>query len=196
MFITEQAAMVKKAFTLIEVLVVIMIIGIISLGVFFGFSGFTSSSKETTVKKNHENVCKFIEGEVTKCNRLKVKSVLGGEVPCPTKDADLYFKPFDGNGPLEKALKEKIINPYKKTTAIGTYFSSINKLTGSGIEQGVTFLNPTHVGTNIDYEGIQVTTCYKSGGCGYAQRLENSPINFAGANTSSEAGMCLIKLNY
>ena len=106
------------------------------------------------------------------------------------------IKPFDGNGPLEKALKEKIINPYKKTTGIGTYFSGINKLTGSGIEQGVTFLNPTHVGTNIDYEGIQVTTCYKSGGCGYAQRLENSPINFAGANTSSEAGMCLIKLNY
>ena len=36
MFIPEQAVMVKKAFTLIEVLVVVMIIGIISLGVFFG----------------------------------------------------------------------------------------------------------------------------------------------------------------
>jgi prepilin-type N-terminal cleavage/methylation domain-containing protein len=193
MFIPEQAAMVKKAFTLIEVLVVVMIIGIISLGVFFGFSGFTTSSKEATVKKNHENVCKFIEGEVTKCNRLKAKSVLGGEVPCPTKDADLYFKPWDGNGPLEKALRDKIINPYTKTSGLkGFGYRFID----GKIEQGVTFINNTHVGTNIDYEGIQVTTCYKSGGCGYAQRLENSPINFAGANTSSEAGMCLIKLNY
>ena len=193
MFIPEQAVMVKKAFTLIEVLVVVMIIGIISLGVFFGFSGFTTSSKEATVKKNHENVCKFIEGEVTKCNRLKTKSVLGGEVPCPTKDADLYFKPWDGNGPLEKALRDKIINPYTKTSGLkGFGYRFID----GKIEQGVTFINNTHVGTNIDYEGIQVTTCYKSGGCGYAQRLENSPINFAGANTSSEAGMCLIKLNY
>ena len=193
MFIPEQAAMVKKAFTLIEVLVVVMIIGIISLGVIFGFSGFTTSSKEATVKKNHENVCKFIEGEVTKCNRLKAKSVLGGEVPCPTKDADLYFKPWDGNGPLEKALRDKIINPYTKTSGLkGFGYRFID----GKIEQGVTFINNTHVGTNIDYEGIQVTTCYKSGGCGYAQRLENSPINFAGANTSSEAGMCLIKLNY
>ena len=193
MFIPEQAVMVKKAFTLIEVLVVIMIIGIISLGVVFGFSGFTTSSKEATVKKNHENVCKFIEGEVTKCNRLKAKSVLGGEVPCPTKDADLYFKPWDGNGPLEKALRDKIINPYTKTSGLkGFGYRFID----GKIEQGVTFINNTHVGTNIDYEGIQVTTCYKSGGCGYAQRLENSPINFAGANTSSEAGMCLIKLNY
>ncbi len=186
----------NKAFTLIEVLIVVIVVGIISSMAIFYFIGFTSKSKETTVKKNHENVCKFIEGEVTKCNRLKSGSVLDKAVPCPTKDADLYFKPFDGNGPLEKALKDKMINPYKNTTAIGTYFSSINKLTGSGIEQGVTFINPTPVGTNIDYEAIQVTTCYKSGGCGYAQRLENSPINFAGANTSSEAGMCLIKLNY
>ena len=193
MFITEQAAMVKKAFTLIEVLVVIMIIGIISLGVVFGFSGFTTSSKEATVKKNHENVCKFIEGEVTKCNRFKAKSVLGGEVPCPTKDADLYFKPWDGNGPLEKALRDKIINPYTKTSGLKGFGY---RFVDGKIEQGVTFINNTHVGTNIDYEGIQVTTCYKSGGCGYAQRLENSPINFAGANTSSEAGMCLIKLNY
>ena len=193
MFIPEQAAMVKKAFTLIEVLVVIMIIGIISLGVVFGFSGFTTSSKEATVKKNHENVCKFIEGEVTKCNRLKAKSVLGGEVPCPTKDADLYFKPWDGNGPLEKALRDKIINPYTKTSGLKGFGY---RFVDGKIEQGVTFINNTHVGTNIDYEGIQVTTCYKSGGCGYAQRLENSPINFAGANTSSEAGMCLIKLNY
>ena len=193
MFIPEQAVMVKKAFTLSEVLVVVMIIGIISLGVFFGFSGFTTRSKEATVKKNHENVCKFIEGEVTKCNRLKAKSVLGGEVPCPTKDADLYFKPWDGNGPLEKALRDKIINPYTKTSGLkGFGYRFID----GKIEQGVTFINNTHVGTNIDYEGIQVTTCYKSGGCGYAQRLENSPINFAGANTSSEAGMCLIKLNY
>ena len=193
MFIPEQAAMVKKAFTLIEVLVVVMIIGIISLGVIFGFSGFTTSSKEATVKKNHENVCKFIEGEVTKCNRLKAKSVLGGEVPCPTKDADLYFKPWDGNGPLEKALRDKIINPYTKTSGLKGFGY---RFVDGKIEQGVTFINNTHVGTNIDYEGIQVTTCYKSGGCGYAQRLENSPINFAGANTSSEAGMCLIKLNY
>jgi len=92
-------------------------------------------------------------------------------------------------------LKNIIINPYTGTTAIGG-FSSINKLTSSGIEQGVTFLNPTPVGTNVDYEGIQITTCYKAGGCSYAQRLENSPINFAGANTSSEAGMSLVKLNY
>jgi len=187
--------MKKNGFTLIELLIVIVIIAILSaLGLVY-FSNFSTASKDKVVKNNNQEVCKFIEGEVTKCNRLKVNSVLGGVVTCPNKDADAFFKPFDGNGPLEKALKDKIINPYKGITAIGG-FGNINKLTGSGIEQGVTFLNPTPVGTNIDYEAIQVTTCYKSGGCSYAQRLENSPINFAGANTSSEAGMCLIKLNY
>lgn len=185
----------RKGFTLIELLVVVAIIGIIAtIGIIY-FTDFTISGKKAALKKNHEYVVKFIEGEIAKCNRLKATSVLSQSVPCPTKDADLFFKPFDGSGPLEKALKNIIINPYTGSTAIGG-FSSINKLTGSGIEQGVTFLNPTPVGTNIDYEGIQITTCYKAGGCSYAQRLENSPINFAGANTSSEAGMSLVKLNY
>jgi len=185
----------RKGFTLIELLVVVAIIGIIAtIGIIY-FTDFTISAKKAALKKNHEYVVKFIEGEIAKCNRLKATSVLSQSVPWPTKDADLFFKPFDGNGPLENALKSIIINPYTGTTAIGG-FSSINKLTGSGIEQGVTFLNPTPVGTNIDYEGIQITTCYKAGGCSYAQRLENSPINFAGANTSSEAGMSLVKLNY
>ena len=106
--------MKKNGFTLIELLVVILIIVILSAIGLAYFSNFSIATNEKVLKNNHNETCKFIEGEVTKCNRLKVKSILGGEVPCPTKDADLYFKPFDGNGPLEKALKEKIINPYKK----------------------------------------------------------------------------------
>ncbi len=86
--------MSTKAFTLIEVLIVVIIVGILSSTVIIYFAGFTSNSKDTTVKKNHENVCKFIEGEVTKCNRLKSGSVLDKSVSCPTKDADLFFKPI------------------------------------------------------------------------------------------------------
>ena len=73
--------MVKnKAFTLIEVLIVVIIVGILSSTVIIYFVGFMSNAKETTVKKNHENVCKFIEGEVTKCNRLRSGSVLDKSV--------------------------------------------------------------------------------------------------------------------
>jgi prepilin-type N-terminal cleavage/methylation domain-containing protein len=185
----------RKGFTLIELLVVVALIGIIATIGILNFADFTTSAKIATLKKNHEHVVKFVEGEVAKCNRLKANTVLNQSVPCPTKDADLFFKPFDGNGPLENALKSIIINPYTGTTAIGG-FGSVNQLTGTGIAQGVTYINPTAVGTGLDYEGIQITTCYKSGGCSYAQRLENSPINFTGANSSSEAGMSLIKLNY
>ena len=185
----------RKGFTLIELLVVVAIIGIIAtIGIVY-FTDLTTSAKTAALKKNHEYVVKFIEAEVAKCNRLKASTVLSQTVPCPTKDADLFFKPFDGNGPLEKALKSIVINPYTGTTAIGG-FSSVNQLTGTGIAQGVTYINPTSVGTGLDYEGIQITTCYKAGGCSYAQRLENSPINFSGANTSSEAGMYLVKFNY
>jgi len=182
----------KKGFTLIEVLVVIVIIVILTVVSISYFLGFLTISKEAKVKKTHEDVCKFVENEVVKCNRLKNKSILGASVTCPNNDADAYVKQ---NGELEKILVKMIINPYTNTSGFGAFWTSTNRLTGNGIDQGVTFVNPTHVGTNIGYEAIQITTCYKSGGCKYAQRLENSPINFAGANTTSEAGMCLIKLN-
>ena len=58
MFIPEQGVMVKKAFTLIEVLVVIMIIGIISAIVVFSFKDYSKNTKVAAAKENNKSVCK------------------------------------------------------------------------------------------------------------------------------------------
>ena len=60
-----------KAFTLIEVLVAVIIMGILSsLGV-IGYNNYTASVKDTATKANYETINKLSANEFAKCKLNK-----------------------------------------------------------------------------------------------------------------------------
>ena len=75
----------NKGFTLIELLVVVAIIGILaSVGV-VAYSGYTESAKKGSVKSNHNNVKKWIQNELQKCN-IGEDDAMDGELTCSGRD--------------------------------------------------------------------------------------------------------------
>jgi prepilin-type N-terminal cleavage/methylation domain-containing protein len=106
MFILEQAVMVKKAFTLIEVLVAIIIMGILSsLGV-IGYNNYTASVKDTATKSNYETINKLSESEFAKCKLNKNSKIFNNHdckssAPPTIAQLDDYFTNF-----------QKLKNPY------------------------------------------------------------------------------------
>ena len=57
-----------KAFTLIEMLVVVAIIGILAAVGVVAYNGYTAAAKKNAVKTIHNNVMKFIAAETKKCS--------------------------------------------------------------------------------------------------------------------------------
>ena len=106
MFIPEQAAMVKKAFTLIEVLVAVIIMGILSsLGV-IGYNNYTASVKDTATKANYETINKLSESEFAKCKLNKNSKIFNNHdckssTPPTIAQLDDYF-----------TNSQKLKNPY------------------------------------------------------------------------------------
>jgi len=106
MFIPEQAAMVKKAFTLIEVLVAVIIMGILSsLGV-IGYNNYTASVKDTATKANYETINKLSESEFAKCKLNKNSKIFNNHdckssTPPSVTQLDDYF-----------TNSQKLKNPY------------------------------------------------------------------------------------
>ena len=75
----------NKGFTLIELLVVVAIIGILaSVGV-VAYSGYTESAKKGSVKSNHNNVKKWIQNELQKCNIGEDKA-MNDKLTCSGRD--------------------------------------------------------------------------------------------------------------
>jgi prepilin-type N-terminal cleavage/methylation domain-containing protein len=111
MFIPEQAVMVKKAFTLIEVLVVIVIIGIISAIVAFSFKDYSKNTKAAAAKENNKSVCKKVDLEFLQC-KLGAKTSAEGKFNCSS------IKTFPNNfigemmNILEVQLNKTLKNPY------------------------------------------------------------------------------------
>ena len=65
----------NKAFTLLELLVVVAIIGILAaVGVIY-FTGYTDSSKRQAVKSQHNNLVKLIKMNHMKCETTGVNSI-------------------------------------------------------------------------------------------------------------------------
>ena len=98
--------MKKKGFTLIEVLVAVIIMGILSsLGV-IGYNNYTASVKDTATKANYETINKLSESEFAKCKLNKNSKIFNNHdckssTPPSVTQLDDYF-----------TNSQKLKNPY------------------------------------------------------------------------------------
>jgi len=108
MSLIEQAAMARKAFTLIEVLVVVMIIGILSAVGVYGFSKYTDYAKRKITEKNFFTVISVIDAEIAKCKLSGNRpTALTFNLPCPFQ-ASAYYQECAA---IYMSWKYKIYNP-------------------------------------------------------------------------------------
>ena len=77
----------KKAFSLIEILVVVAILSILSSIGIFVYSGLIESAEERSVKSNCASVKKYIENELSLC-AIGKKTVMSGKLNCERYIAD------------------------------------------------------------------------------------------------------------
>jgi prepilin-type N-terminal cleavage/methylation domain-containing protein len=98
----------NKAFTLIEVLVVVMIIGVLSAAGIFGFSKYTDYAKRKATEKNFFTAISVIEAEIAKCKLSGNRpTALTFNLPCPFQ-ASAYYQECAA---VYMSWKYKIYNP-------------------------------------------------------------------------------------
>ena len=73
--------MQKKAFTLMELMIVIVIIGILAAGSLVIFGDKSEKAKIAVTKANHKSVVKFITYELMQCN-MGETTVMSGNLTC------------------------------------------------------------------------------------------------------------------
>ena len=98
----------KKAFTLMELMIVIVIIGILSTVGMVMFGGQSEKAKIAASKANHKSVVKYIAYEIMKCDLGEAK-VMNGNLDCSKKGT--YNWPDDVADATVLALND-FKNPY------------------------------------------------------------------------------------
>ena len=73
--------MKQQAFSLMELMIVIVIIGILAVGGVMIFGGAVEKAKIAVTKKNHRSVVKFITYELMQCN-MGETTVMSGNLTC------------------------------------------------------------------------------------------------------------------
>ena len=128
--------MKQRAFTLMELMIVIVIIGILSAVGMVMFGGQAEKAKIAAAKSNHKSVVKYISVEVMKCE-LGETSVMDGELLC--SNANIGIKIAEAalrNANTSKTLSN-IKNPYD------TKVLSLRKQSGhsTGADADVGYIN-------------------------------------------------------
>ena len=150
---TKVVEMKKKAFTLIELLIVVAIIGILAgVGVPM-YNGYMATAKVQSATTNHKNVKSFVAATLTKCSTGSQYVTLGSSNRYCNQNASTWSSYFR------------------------TYFNSINKNPYGG--NVTTTSSSQRLGeTNIAYSGNRIAirtnigtesggNAYLPGGSGY-----------------------------
>jgi len=122
----------KKAFTLIELLIVVAIIGILAgVGVPM-YNGYMTTAKVQSSATNHANVKSFVAATLTKCSAGSTTVMLGSTSRACNQSANAWSSYFR------------------------TYFNAINKNPWGGAYVTTTSSTPILGGTLISYAGNRI----------------------------------------
>ena len=122
----------KKAFTLIELLIVVAIIGILAgVGVPM-YNGYMATAKVNSASTNHANVKSFVSATLTKCSAGSQFVTLGSTKRYCNQNASAWASYFR------------------------TYFASINKNPYGGSYVVTTTSSPILGGTGIGYSSNRI----------------------------------------
>ena len=122
----------KKAFTLIELLIVVAIIGILAgVGVPM-YNGYMATAKVNSASTNHANIKSYVSATLTKCSAGSQYVTLGSTRRYCNQNASAWASYFR------------------------TYFNSINKNPYGGTYVTTTSSSPILGGTGISYTGNRI----------------------------------------
>ena len=107
----------NKAFTLLELLVVVAIIGILAAVGVVGYNGYTTAAKRNAVKANFAMTVKYVKSEIMKCELNVNNKILEGLVDCKERAkviaGNASKNEFRENFGISLAQAIKLKNPYK-----------------------------------------------------------------------------------
>ena len=119
--ITLHTVIAKQAFTLMELMIVIVIIGILATVGMVMFGGQAEKAKIASTKANHKSLCKYVAVEAQMCQMGQDK-IFEGEISCSA----ISTKYNSGGNPmgditqaLVRAMAGNFKNPYGAVSALG-----------------------------------------------------------------------------
>ena len=144
----------RNAFTVIELLVVVAIIGVIVTVGVVAYNGYTLSAKKNVVKTMHAQTIKFIKAEILKCE-IADTIVMNGNLNCSERLISNKI-----GAATQAAFEGKFLNPFVPYEE--------NVVAGQAPHQnGVCIVRYNSGGilvSNIDVSGsgtlVRVSTCY------------------------------------
>ena len=144
----------KKAFTLIELLIVVAIIGILAgVGVPM-YNGYMATAKVQSSATNHANVKSFVSATLTKCSAGSQYVMLGSSNRQCSQSANAwasYFRTYFNS--INK-------NPYGGTGAVTTTSSSPSKGSTMVSYSGNRIVLRTNIGTEAGGNAYSPTSGY------------------------------------
>ena len=138
--------MKNKAFTLMELMIVIVIIGILSAVGMVMFGGQAEKAKIATTKANHATVKKYIITELTKCE-LGETTTMNGKLTCSGRTA---------SDVISAAISE--LSDFKNSYPT-THYPSNNAVRNASSKDDV---DVGFINLNLDRTFIAMITCFKT----------------------------------
>jgi len=148
--------MTQKAFTLMELMIVIVIIGILAAVGMVTFGGQSEKAKIAVAKSNFATVVKYISIEKTKCELDIDETIFDGNLTCSNLSKSNMPAVLISNN-TAMALNKKLENPYKDRASVIYAVATSGKATNN---KNIGIVLVTY-GTMTNSKTINVAICFK-----------------------------------
>ena len=156
--------MKQQAFTLMELMIVIVIIGILATVGMVMFGGQSEKAKITSTKANHKTICKYLAVESQMCEMGQDK-ILNGEISCLTIKTKLNSSTQNPAGDISRALVKALAGEFKNPYGANYPPLGDDAVTTSGWSNdrdlGYVRVDPRCCGKAPRKATINVNTCSK-----------------------------------